>query len=47
MDIRGLYNVRNLPHRRGLVFLAPWKEGHIFLYRALGELDQMRIHILG
>ena len=31
----------------GTGFLAPWGKGHIFLHHALGESDQMGIHILG
>ena len=45
MDLRELYNVRDLPYEERLVF-APWGEGHIFLHRAPGESDQMEIHIL-
>ena len=45
MDLRGLYNVRDLPHGGGW-FFGSLRGGHIFLRRALGELDQMRIHIL-
>ena len=29
----------------GAGFMAPWGEGHIFLRHALGESDQMGIHI--
>ena len=46
MDPRGLYNVRDLPHKWGW-FFGSLGGGHIFLRRALGESDQMGIHILG